>query len=50
MLEANKDSIPLGAPAYVEVSVRMVRMDVSVHLVWDDFYDEYLGIAYVSSM
>jgi len=43
-------SIPLGAAADVEVSVRMARMGVSVHPVLDDFYDEYLGIASDSSM
>jgi hypothetical protein len=57
MLEAIKESIdivsppiPLGAAADVELSVRMARMGVNVHPVLDEFYDEYLGIAYVSSM
>jgi hypothetical protein len=43
-------SIPLGAAADVEVSVRMARMGVSVYPILDDFYDEYLGIASDSSM
>jgi hypothetical protein len=57
MLEAIKESIdrvnhaiPLGGAADVEVSVKMARMGVSVHPVLDEFYDEYVGIAFVSSM
>jgi hypothetical protein len=57
MLEAIKESIdrvippiPLGAAADFELSARMARMGGNVRPILDEFYYEYLGIAYASSL